>query len=127
MAGNWSAQVAVIARRGDRTRHSQANALRQKPRRYTTAVASTPIRKRALDRFAEQAREILGPKLLELRLFGSEARGEAGPDSDLDVLVVVQANADVPPSRTAHRHRVRRQPRIWPLYLAAGGHTHHPQ
>ncbi len=57
-------------------------------------MASTPIRKRALDRFAEQAREILGPKLLELRLFGSEARGEAGPDSDLDVLVVVQPDTE---------------------------------
>ena len=55
---------------------------------------STSIRKRALDRFATSARPILGPKLLELRLFGSEARGEAGPGSDLDVLVVVQPDTE---------------------------------
>jgi predicted nucleotidyltransferase len=64
------------------------------PRRYTTSVVSISIRKRALDRFAAHAREVLGPKLLELRLFGSEARGEAGPDSDLDVLVVVQPDTE---------------------------------
>ena len=95
--------LAVIGRNGDRTGHGQeAVALGRKPRRYTTAVASTPIRRRALDRFAEQARQILGPQLLELRLFGSEARGDARPDSDLDVLVVVQPDAE----RTALEDRV---------------------
>ena len=57
-------------------------------------MVSTSIRQRALDRFAAQARQVLGSKLLELRLFGSEARGEAGPDSDLDVLVVVQPDTE---------------------------------
>lgn len=30
-----------------------------------------------------------GPRLLDLRLFGSYARGDWGPDSDVDVLVVI--------------------------------------
>ena len=73
---------------------AQAIGQRRKSRRYTTGVVSTSVRKRALDRFAAHARQVLGPKLLELRLFGSEARGEAGPDSDLDVLVVVQPDTE---------------------------------
>jgi len=49
-----------------------------------------PARRRAalLD-FAARVRAALGPRLLRLSLFGSVARGEAQPDSDLDVLVVV--------------------------------------
>ena len=31
----------------------------------------------------------LGEHFVEMRLFGSHARGEAGPDSDVDVLVVL--------------------------------------
>ncbi len=48
----------------------------------------------ALDRFAALVRSALGPKLVELRLFGSVARGDAGPDSDIDVLVVVQPESE---------------------------------
>jgi len=32
----------------------------------------------------------LAASIVELRLFGSEARGDAAPDSDIDVLVVVR-------------------------------------
>jgi predicted nucleotidyltransferase len=35
-----------------------------------------------------------GARLREIRLFGSHARGEAGPDSDVDVLVVVDDLTD---------------------------------
>jgi predicted nucleotidyltransferase len=43
----------------------------------------------ALDDFVQRVRAALGPTLVELRLFGSRARGDAGADSDIDVLVVV--------------------------------------
>jgi predicted nucleotidyltransferase len=33
--------------------------------------------------------DAFGARLRELRLFGSVARGEAGPDSDVDVLVLL--------------------------------------
>ena len=37
--------------------------------------------------------EIYGPRLKRLILFGSWARGEAGPESDVDVLVVLEGPA----------------------------------
>jgi predicted nucleotidyltransferase len=44
---------------------------------------------RALDEFIRIVGERLGSNLVALKLFGSRARGDAAPDSDLDVLVVV--------------------------------------
>jgi len=46
----------------------------------------------AVDDFTKAVRKALGPNLVELRLFGSGARGEAKPESDIDVLVVVQGD-----------------------------------
>jgi len=43
----------------------------------------------ALRAFSTRIRAALGVNLRELRLFGSKAGGDARPDSDLDVLVVV--------------------------------------
>jgi predicted nucleotidyltransferase len=49
----------------------------------------TPAEVLALEEFLQQARALLGPDLLEVRLFGSRARGGGGPDSDLDLALVV--------------------------------------
>ncbi len=44
---------------------------------------------RALDQFGSKVRARLGANLVALKLFGSKARGDDRPDSDLDVLVLV--------------------------------------
>jgi predicted nucleotidyltransferase len=43
----------------------------------------------ALTQYAQRLDARFGPRLRHVRLFGSWARGEAGPDSDVDVAVVV--------------------------------------
>jgi predicted nucleotidyltransferase len=48
----------------------------------------------ALDRFGAILRARFGDRLLEVVLFGSRARGEAGPDSDYDVAVFLTALPD---------------------------------
>ena len=45
--------------------------------------------KTALKQFKANLKEILGNRLTELKLFGSKARGDDQPDSDIDVLVIV--------------------------------------
>jgi uncharacterized protein len=48
-----------------------------------------------LEAYAARLRAIFGERLRELRLFGSYARGEAGEDSDIDVLVLVDGLTDL--------------------------------
>jgi predicted nucleotidyltransferase len=50
----------------------------------------TEVEQRALREFVTQLQERLDGGLLSVTLFGSRARGTGGPDSDLDVLVVVE-------------------------------------
>ena len=45
--------------------------------------------KTTLNEFKNCLKEILESQLLELKLFGSKARGDDKPDSDIDVLVIV--------------------------------------
>ena len=47
-------------------------------------------RRQAITDFVARIRAGLGPHLVDLRLFGSVARRDAHPDSDIDILVVVQ-------------------------------------
>jgi len=49
----------------------------------------------ALAEYAERLRALFGERLVDVRLFGSFARGEAHEDSDVDVLVLVQGLTDL--------------------------------
>jgi predicted nucleotidyltransferase len=51
---------------------------------------SSSNRRAALVEYVKRLRTVLTEHVLDVRLFGSEARGETASDSDLDVLVVVQ-------------------------------------
>jgi len=58
------------------------------------------------------AREFHPEKII---LFGSHARGDARPDSDVDLLVII--DSDEHPSRTAAKITYRVHPRRYPLDL----------
>jgi len=45
--------------------------------------------KSAVEQFKVEVRRLLGKRLLDLKLFGSKARGDNRRDSDIDLLVVV--------------------------------------
>ncbi len=42
--------------------------------------------------FIIKVKKLLGRRLLELRLFGSKARGDFDDESDIDILVVIDSN-----------------------------------
>jgi predicted nucleotidyltransferase len=44
-----------------------------------------------VEAFRDRVREQLGPRLRDLRLFGSKVRGDDHEESDLDILVLVDA------------------------------------
>jgi predicted nucleotidyltransferase len=47
-----------------------------------------------LDNFKQGIQDIYGPRLKGLILYGSRARGDAEPDSDVDVVVVLDGPID---------------------------------
>ena len=57
------------------------------------------IATRLLDELKERLTSAYGHQLHAVVLFGSEARGEAGPDSDIDVLAVLQTQSCVEGNR----------------------------
>lgn len=60
-----------------------------------SAAAIPSSLKPALTEYQERLRAIFGPRLREVRLFGSFARGDAHEDSDVDVLVLVDGLSDL--------------------------------
>jgi predicted nucleotidyltransferase len=48
----------------------------------------------ALLDYLARLREICGNRVLRVILFGSKARGESGPESDIDLFVVLQGELD---------------------------------
>jgi predicted nucleotidyltransferase len=48
-----------------------------------------PQRRRWIEEFRDRLRALIGDRLRDLRLFGSEARGQASAESDIDLLVLV--------------------------------------
>ena len=57
-------------------------------------VSATRARTVILDRLTEVV-QVLAPSPVSVSLFGSFARGEAGPDSDLDLLIVTATDAEL--------------------------------
>ena len=57
-------------------------------------MLSTSNKQAALADFVTRVRRELPANVLDVRLFGSEARGEATAESDIDVLVIVEPDAE---------------------------------
>ena len=47
---------------------------------------------KAINAFVQRLQSGFGQDVVDVRLFGSKARGQAGPDSDLDVLVLIASS-----------------------------------
>lgn len=62
--------------------------------------------RRAVRELREQLEQIYGDRLSRVLLYGSHARGEGGPDSDVDVLVVLKGEVD-PGAEIARTNEVK--------------------
>ena len=52
----------------------------------------TDQEQQAVEHFTATLRERWGREILEIHLFGSKARGDAGPESDVDLLIITERN-----------------------------------
>jgi predicted nucleotidyltransferase len=50
----------------------------------------TPAERKALDDFVAGVRKHYGARLVDILVFGSRARGDARPDSDVDLAIVLE-------------------------------------
>jgi predicted nucleotidyltransferase len=50
----------------------------------------TPDERKALDDFVAAVRSHYGARLVDVLVFGSRARGDARPDSDVDLVVIME-------------------------------------
>jgi predicted nucleotidyltransferase len=66
-------------------------------------TAQPPQKDPILTRFRAALDEIYGPRVERVVLFGSRARGDAGPDSDYDVAVFLR---DYAPGTTTELYRL---------------------
>ncbi len=55
-----------------------------------TTRVRLPVVRETVDAFLAGLRERFGPRLAEVRIFGSYARGEAHEESDVDCLVLIE-------------------------------------
>ena len=55
-------------------------------------MALTTKEKSALKHFKAGLKQALGSQLIELKLFGSKARGDDQPGSDIDVLTIIESD-----------------------------------
>ncbi len=84
------------------------------------SVALPAIAREALERLVARLADRFGDRILEIRLFGSRARGDPRPGSDVDVLVVLRDEA--PPDLEEQIHEERTavwQPEDGYAHLAA--------
>jgi predicted nucleotidyltransferase len=57
---------------------------------FTNCPQRSATERTVLEHFAAQAQQTLGENLVSIILFGSRARGDARPDSDVDLLLIVK-------------------------------------
>ena len=48
---------------------------------------------RSIQQFTTKAKQLLGNNIVDILIYGSVARNETHPDSDIDVIVIVKRNA----------------------------------
>lgn len=61
-------------------------------KKFPNAISSThSMLQPILHQLKQDLTALYGDRLLHLTLFGSQARGEAEPDSDIDILVVLRS------------------------------------